>query len=125
MIILLVDDDAICNMISEKTLLRMGIANEIHVALNGAEAINLFNEYFHESHAIPDIILLDLNMPIMDGFSFIEAFKNLSLPNKERIKIIIVTSSADPNDIEKAKHMGIVHYLTKPISEDKLKLVLQ
>ena len=103
----------------------MGIAREIHTALNGAEAISLFNQYFDGSVSIPDIILLDLSMPIMDGFSFLEAFKKLPLSHPEKIKIIILSSSVDPKDRARAKAFGVDQYLTKPISETNLAFALQ
>jgi CheY-like chemotaxis protein len=123
--ILLVDDDAICNFLCGKTLQRMGITGEILTALNGKEAIDLLTANYQRSGSIPDIILLDINMPVMDGFGFLEAFKTLPLANKENIKIIIVTSSAYPGDISKARKMGVEHYLIKPISEEKLKALLE
>lgn len=123
--ILLIEDDYVCNFLSTKVLEKMGIFKEIHAAVNGKEAIDFLNTYFKSSGSTPDFILLDLNMPVMDGFGFLEAFKTLSLVNKENIKIIIVTSSANPGDISKAKKMGIEHYLVKPISEDKLMAVFQ
>ena len=83
--ILLVDDDKICNFIAESTLNRLGVAKEVHSALNGQEALDLFNGYFQGDVAVPDIIFLDLNMPIMDGFQFIDAFKKLDFPKKENI----------------------------------------
>jgi CheY-like chemotaxis protein len=123
--VLLIDDDDICNLISSKTLQRMGFADEIHVAMNGEQGISLLEDHFQNSTAMPDVILLDLEMPVMNGFEFLEAFRKLPIPNKESIKIIIVTSSSDPNDMRKAKTMGISHYLTKPISEEKLMTILQ
>ena len=123
--VLLVDDDEICNMISVSTLTRLNIATKIHVTLSGAQAIDLLNESSKIAGAIPDIILLDLNMPVMDGFGFVDAFQKLSLPNKESIRIIIVTSSLDPKDIEKATKMGIDRVLIKPLSDEKLLAALQ
>lgn len=122
--VLLVDDDNIFNFLSTKTLQQMGIANEIHTALNGREALDLLNNYFTGTYAAPDVILLDLNMPVLDGFGFLEAFQRLNMPNKEKITVIIVTSSNDPKDVERARQMGITHYLTKPLSEEKLRAVL-
>ncbi|MFD1001384.1 response regulator [Ohtaekwangia kribbensis] len=119
--VLLVDDDQVCNLISKKTLQRMGIVNEVHTALNGEEAINLLNDYFQGALSLPDVILLDLNMPIMDGFSFIEAFKRLNIPNKDSMRIVIVSSSQNPNDVRKAKEMGITAFLTKPVTETNLR----
>lgn len=78
--VLLVDDDKICNFITEATLNRLGVAKQIHSALNGKEALDLINGYFQGDLAIPDVIFLDLNMPIMDGFQFIEAFQEIGIP---------------------------------------------
>lgn len=84
--ILLVDDDNIFNFLNTKLLRQSGIADEIHTALNGKEALDLLNNYYTGAFALPDVILLDLNMPVMDGFAFLEAFKKLSLPRQEKVK---------------------------------------
>ena len=63
-------------------------------------------------------------MPIMDGFSFIEAFKKVNSNKKEKVLIVIVSSSADPKDLERAKDLGIEHFLTKPITEAAIRPVL-
>jgi CheY-like chemotaxis protein len=118
--VLLVDDDAVFNFLSTKTLERMGFVNEIHAALNGKEALDLFNDYYQGARPLPDIILLDLSMPMMDGFEFMEAFKKLPLPGIENVKVIIVTSSLDPTDKARAKALGMDHYLTKPLREETL-----
>jgi CheY-like chemotaxis protein len=123
--VLLVDDDQVCNLISKKTLQRMGIVNEVHTALNGEEAINLLNDYFQGALSLPDVILLDLNMPIMDGFSFIEAFKKLNIPNKDSMRIVIVSSSQNPNDVRKAKELGVTAFLTKPVTETNLRTAFE
>lgn len=122
--VLLVDDDRIFNLLSSKALERMGVVNEIHVAVNGKEAIDLINNYFQGTKTLPDIILLDLNMPIMDGFEFIEAFKRLNVNGKESVKIIVVTSSQDPQDMQRVRSMGVANYLTKPITESDLLKVI-
>ncbi|GAB1445644.1 MAG: response regulator [Cyclobacteriaceae bacterium] len=123
--VLLVDDDEICNFITESTLNRLGIAKVVHSALNGQEALDLFNSYFQGDIAIPDIIFLDLNMPIMDGFQFIDAFKKLDFPKKENILIVVLTSSMNPDDIKRAKNLGIDHYMTKPVSEENILTLLK
>lgn len=118
--VLLVDDDKICNFITETTLNKLGVAKEVHSALNGQEALDLLNSYFLGDVAVPDIIFLDLNMPIMDGFQFIDAFKKLDFPKKDNILIVVLTSSINPNDVQRAKSLGINNYMTKPISEEKI-----
>lgn len=118
--ILLVDDDNIFNFLNTNLLRQSGRADEIHTALNGKEALDLLNNYYMGTASFPDVILLDLNMPVMDGFSFLEAFQKINLPRKENVSIIIVTSSHDPHDMARAKALGITHYLTKPLSEESL-----
>jgi YesN/AraC family two-component response regulator len=118
--VLLIDDDRIFNLLNKKTLEGMSMVKEIHTALNGKEALDLINDYFQGSRTMPDIILLDLNMPIMDGFGFIEAFQRLNINDKYNVRIVIVSSSQDPKDIERAKAFGIKDYLTKPVTEQQL-----
>src|SRR5688500_5523222 len=115
--IMLIDDDAICNLISKKTLERMGIDSEITVALNGAEAMDILNKSAKKTESYPDIIFLDLNMPVMDGFEFLDAFNNSFNIPKKGIDIVVVTSSDDPTDIRKIQERGVKHYITKPLSE--------
>ena len=122
--VLLVDDDQVFNLLNKKTLQTLDIIGEIHTARNGSEALELINEYYLKSRALPEIILLDLNMPIMDGFGFIEAFYRLQLPKLERTLIIIVTSSDNPRDLRRAKELGIQSYLNKPLSVDDLRAAL-
>lgn len=123
--ILLVDDDSIFNFLNSKMLEKTGLVNEVHTALNGKQAIDLLNSYYMKASSLPDVILLDLNMPVMDGFEFLEAFKRINTPHKEKVNIVIVTSSQDPNDLARAKKMGITQYLTKPVSEKTLRAALE
>ncbi len=122
--ILLVDDDYIFNFLNQQVLERMGIANEIHTALNGKEALSLISPNAHRPHITPDVILLDLNMPIMDGFAFIDAIKESNIPGKEKISIIIVSSSLNPKDVTRAMEKGIDYYLSKPLAIAELKEIL-
>jgi CheY-like chemotaxis protein len=120
--ILLVDDDSIANFLIERIVLSTGLARNISKALNGREALKVFTE--HSSGSLPEVVLLDLNMPIMNGFEFLQAYNNLSFEDKDHVLIILVTSSNNPSDIEKAKELGIKYYLTKPISADTIKGIL-
>ena len=122
---LLIDDDKICNFITEATLNRLGIAEEIHAVLNGKEALEYINRVLAGDRLLPDIIFLDLNMPLMNGFQFIESFRKLDFPKKDKVKIVVLTSSENPEDIVRVKTMGIDHYLTKPINEAKFLEILK
>lgn len=118
--VLLVDDDVVFTFLNKKVIGSLDFVNEIDTAQNGQQAIDLLNRYSEIARRLPDIILLDLNMPIMDGFGFLEAFKDLNLPSKDKMKIIIVTSSIHPEDIQRAKDYGVTSYLTKPLREEGL-----
>ena len=118
--ILLVDDDSIANFLIEKIVQSTGLARNIFTALNGKEAL----EYFYHDNEVPEIVLLDLNMPVMNGFEFLKAFQILELKDKEDVLIIMVTSSVNPSDLEKARSLGIRYYLTKPISAEMLRSII-
>jgi CheY-like chemotaxis protein len=118
--VLLVDDDFVFTFLNKKIISSLKFVNEIDTAQNGLQAIELLNASVDNDKPLPDIILLDLNMPIMDGFGFLDAFRNLEHPQKHRIKIIIVTSSMHPEDLQRAKDYGVTSYLTKPLKEEGL-----
>lgn len=119
--ILLIDDDNIFNFLNRKMLAKIGFVGDIKVATNGQQAMELLNDYYMGSLILPDVILLDLNMPVMDGFSFLEAFRRIANPRKNLVNIIIVTSSNDPKDKARAEALGITKFLVKPLSEDRLR----
>jgi CheY-like chemotaxis protein len=123
--VLLVDDDSVSNFISTKTLERMAIADDIHTALNGEQALDLFSGYYRDTNSLPDVILLDLNMPVMDGFDFLKAFKQLDLPTRDSITIIVVSSSMHPDDIRQAKELGANGYMSKPVTTQGLTEALE
>ena len=123
--ILVIDDDPICHLISMKFIQQTGLTNEIYTACNGKLALDLIHTFSCSKQSIPHVIFVDLNMPILDGFGFIEAFKELSIPGKDKIQIAIVTSSIDSNDRNHANELGIDHFLTKPLSEQTVRSVLE
>lgn len=119
--ILLVDDDTINNFINEKLLKKLNCAQRISVKLNGEEAlIFLKEECISSPDTCPDLILLDINMPVMDGFEFLERYKSLSFPNKSSVIIVMLTTSTNPNDTERLNKSGIGGYINKPLTEEKI-----
>jgi DNA-binding response OmpR family regulator len=89
------------------------ITKEIHTATNGQQALNLFNEYFQGSKALPDVIVLDLNMPLTDGFEYVEIFRRLDLPAKEHVKVVIIPSRSDLMEEGRSKRLGAYNYFLK------------
>ncbi|HNH61192.1 MAG TPA: response regulator, partial [Cyclobacteriaceae bacterium] len=75
--------------------------------------------------AYPDFIMLDLNMPMMGGFAFLEACHKLPERLPQQVKIIIISSSLDKRDRDRALHLGASHYLIKPVTETDLEAILR
>jgi len=124
--ILLVDDDEINNFISVKLIKKTLLNTEIKTCLNGKFAIDLLVEMQDQNpDELPDYILLDINMPIMNGWEFLEEYKRLKIDPKGKSKIFIISSSVFNNDINKAKSYSLVKdFISKPLSVDKIKEVL-
>jgi CheY-like chemotaxis protein len=120
--VLCVDDDPITLMLSKMVLNKASFCNKLVTAKNGEEAILYFENLLITNDNYPNLIFLDLNMPIMNGWEFLDNFieKELHLTFKE-IKVVILSSSVDPNDIEKSKKYPIViKFLPKPINKEIL-----
>jgi CheY-like chemotaxis protein len=122
--ILLVDDDITTNFLNESLIEEIGITKQVLVAQNGKEGIEMVERYFQEQAACPQLILLDINMPVMDGFEFLEAFQKLDFEHKDSIVIIILTTSLNPIDVHKVKELGVSGFLSKPLTEEILNEIL-
>ncbi|MAZ28485.1 MAG: response regulator [Cytophagaceae bacterium] len=121
----IIDDDPVFVFGAQRMMEITSFCKSIMVFPNGQEAINALEPLMtSNSDNIPDVILLDLNMPIMDGWSFLDAF--LEIPSEKNVTIYIITSSIDPADTEKAKlyEGNLRNYLIKPISKAKLESIL-
>ena len=121
--ILLIDDDEINNFISIK-LIKKAIENsEIAAFLNGRFAINeLLKIQERDPEQLPDFILLDINMPIMNGWEFLEEYQRLNIDPLGKSKVFIISSSVFSNDINRAKSYPTVkNFVSKPLSVDKIK----
>ena len=121
--ILLVDDDEINNFISIKLIKKALENTEISSCLNGRFAIEELIEIQREDpEKLPDYILLDINMPIMNGWEFLDEYKRLNIDPAGKSKIYIISSSVFSNDINKAKSYPLVkNFISKPLSVEKIK----
>jgi CheY-like chemotaxis protein len=119
--ILIVDDDAISNYLTRRLLeFNMEMATSIFTAVNGEDAISFIKQYYVKKHTLPEIIFLDINMPVCDGFEFIHRFNELSYASKAEVQIVVLTTSSSSTDLDKMKSLGIKYYLNKPLNQDKL-----
>ncbi|MBF8965241.1 response regulator [Pontibacter sp. FD36] len=123
--ILLVDDDETTNYVNTLIIKKSGIVDEIMVALNGQQAHAIIQNHFSKDNPerksdIPLIVLLDINMPIMDGLEFMEFFDSLEDRIKEKVTVIVLTTSSHPNDLEKMYEYGVQGFINKPLQREEL-----
>ncbi len=124
--IALVDDDEIFVFLTSKTIENTHLVDMIKVFGNGLEAINFLKQNLEKPDLLPEIIFLDLSMPIMDGWQFLEEFVKMNPKIGREIVIYICSSSISPDDIKRAKAISAVSdYIVKPISKDKLVEILK
>lgn len=117
--ICIIDDDPIFRFGTKKMIKNVHVSLEFLIYRNGKEAIDDLLPKLTMGANLPDVILLDLNMPIMDGWQFLDEI--VKIPNAENIPIYIVSSSVDSRDIDKAKTYKIVNnYILKPFSVSKI-----
>jgi CheY-like chemotaxis protein len=122
--ILLIDDDTVNNFLNLRIIKSFGLSQNIKTFLNGEEAIHFLEWHcIQEGKKCPDLILLDLNMPIMNGFEFLNIYNKLKF-KKDHVEIVILTSSQDDRDVKKVKSYGIHHYLNKPLITENLQSFL-
>ena len=120
--ILLVDDDEINNFISIKLIKKALVNTEIMACLNGKFAIDQLLELQQQGpEKLPDYILLDINMPIMNGWEFLDEFNRLNIDPQGKCKIYIISSSVFSNDINKARSYPLVKdFISKPLNVEKI-----
>lgn len=112
------DDDVYINLV-KKIIDIKNLSENLLVFKNGQEALNYFKAIIENitAEAFPEIILLDLNMPVMDGWNFLKEFTQLKSPLKKKTTLYIVSSSINQTDIDKSKTFSeVTDYLIKPIN---------
>jgi CheY-like chemotaxis protein len=123
--ILCIDDDPITLMLSKMVISKAFFSNEIATAKNGEEALQYFDT-IKKTNSINKIqlVFLDLNMPLMDGWEFLNSFNTSEYAEFHNIKIIILSSTIDPEDLAKSKkYPMVIDFLPKPISKEMLEFL--
>ncbi len=123
--VFVVDDDKIFHFIIKKLLINNNINVNPSFFENGKEAIEGLKKKLNSGETQPDLILLDLNMPVLDGWQFLEEFKILKKLLNKDIVIYIISSSDNQLDLDKAKDYKeeVTDYYLKPMSGDEIKAI--
>lgn len=117
-----IDDDEIYTFTIKRIIANSQIAEKTLFFPNGKLGIDFFKEYVHQTDSLPDLILLDINMPVLDGWQFMDEFVKIRPLIQKKVTIYIVSSSIDEADFDKAKtYEHISDFIVKPVSVDKLK----
>lgn len=120
-LIMLVDEDDIDLMISERLVKKADFAAEFISFTSSLDSLEYLKENADNPEAIPELIFLDINMPEMDGFGFLEEYKNYPTQVQEKCKVVMLSSSIHPDDVEKAQtYPQCIKYMNKPLSKGYL-----
>lgn len=117
--ILLVDDDRATNFLNKRLLDKMDVATSIHIARNGVEAMDYLLKAYEgeQGFPVPDLIFLDLNMPLVNGWEFLDRYESLPEDFKNSIAVMMLTTSLRQDDIERATTNKVVKgFLHKPLT---------
>jgi CheY-like chemotaxis protein len=110
---LLIDDNYIDNFVTRRILESSNFAEEIAVRQSANEAISALKD----GSVKPDVIFLDLRMPLMNGFEFLNEFEKIEFEGKENIKIFMLSSSLDPTDVKRStENKYVVQFIHKPLT---------
>jgi two-component system, chemotaxis family, chemotaxis protein CheY len=123
-IVSVIDDDDLFQFIMKKLLIASRVVDLILPFPNGKDAFDYFQENKHFEDSLPDIVFLDIKMPIMNGWQFLEKFSKVSYA-KKHIRIYICTTSVNSKDEEISRQFSLLSgYFIKPISRDQIEEVL-
>lgn len=124
--VLLIDDSESDNFYHARKITKMGITDNIHICYSGEEALQYLKSELDGKHPQPTLIFLDINMPGMNGWEFLEAYEQLTVAQQGEIVLTMLSNSIDERDKSRAHEFRSVKgYYSKPLSESYLKNILE
>lgn len=123
--ILLIDDDIPTNFYNRKVIEKLGCANHVEIYERAKDGLEFLKSKFRGGKPPqPELIFLDLNMPGMDGWEFLEAYNALPDPQKGEVVIVMLTTSVNPEDKRRALERGIKGFAKKPLNTAMLEQLI-
>ena len=121
----IIDDDPIFIYGTKRLMAEVDFCETVLVFENGQDAIDGFHEITSRGEKLPSVIFLDLNMPIMNGWEFLEDFTRIPNHNREKVIVYIISSSVDPRELERINYNVVNNYILKPITKEDLVNILE
>lgn len=123
--VLIIDNDPIYLTITQKVIEKLNLSAKIFIEKNGFTAIRFITDSVENNHELPHVIFLDIEMPVMNGWEFLDEYCKINHPLLTAIEIYIVSSSISSLDKDKAKNYSQVKgFISKPLTIDTLKSIL-
>jgi CheY-like chemotaxis protein len=124
--ILLVDDDPATNFLHTLILRGMHCTESIKTVLNGKEALEYLRAAHAGEHPVPELVFLDINMPVTNGWEFLEEYETLPLEQRSKTVIVMLTTSLNPDDIARSeKYEDVQAYRHKPLEVKMMTAILE
>lgn len=121
--VLVVDDDDIVHMLTQRLLSTFRCIQNIYNAYNGRQALDILQDGCMGLKAIPAVVLLDLHMPVMNGIDFLKGAKEMECLKNKKIVTIMLSSTSDLAEIDSAADLGVDYFFSKPLAIEKLESV--
>ena len=119
---MLVDDNDTDNFLNKTVIERSGISDDILIKNNGQSALDYLDKYVNNPGMVSDLLFLDINMPIIDGFGFLKHFNTYPDSLKNKCNIVVLSSSSDRSDFTRmCDNNNVENFITKPLSKEDLK----
>ena len=127
--VLLVDDDNTANFLNQLIIEEMRVSSDVIIKGNGLEALQFIQDRCFQAGVLtpancPELILLDINMPVMNGFELLEALRGLAYDISAHTQVVMLSSSDNAQDVSAARRLGVRYYVSKPLTEAKMNQVL-
>ena len=124
--VLLIDDSESDNFYHARKIQKMGITDNIHICYSGQEALDYLRSEFEGTHPQPTLIFLDINMPGMNGWEFLEEYEKLEVSQQGEVVLTMLSNSIDVRDQEKAeRYKSVRGYYSKPLNKEYLDSILE